>query len=100
MAGRGEFWQTSSPFEPHGPVVMGVVVGPKVGVVVGPEVGPPVVPVGPAVVVPVGVVDRGKQQSSEESKLGKVVLSQPSETQTRSPKQSLSVSQSPWPSPH
>ena len=87
---------------------MGVVVGPKVGVVVGPEVGPPVVPVGPGVVVPVGpgvvvpvgVVDRGKQQSSEESKLGKVVLSQPSGTQTRSPKQSLSLSQSPWPSPH
>ena len=97
MAGRGEFWQTSSPFEPHGPVVMGVVVGPPV---VGPEVGPPVVPVGPGVVVPVGVVDRGKQQSSEESKLGKVVLSQPSGTQTRSPKQSLSLSQSPWPSPH
>ena len=47
-----------------------------------------------------GVVEGIKQQSSVESKVGKVVLSQPSFTHTRSPKQSASVSQSPWPSPH
>jgi len=81
-----------------GPVgVVGVAVG-----VVGSTVGVVAVAVG-VVGVAVGVVavvNTGKQQSSEESKLGKVVLSQPFVTHTRSPKQSLSLSQSPWPSPH
>ena len=40
------------------------------------------------------------QQSSVESKVGKVALSQPSLTHIRLPKQSVSLSQSPWPSPH
>jgi hypothetical protein len=64
----------------------------KVGVVVGP-VGVVGVAVGVVAVVGVAVgvvavVNTGKQQSSVESKLGKVVLSQPSLTHTRSPKQS------------
>jgi len=105
--------QTSTAFEPHGLGVPGGpdgVVGIEVGVVavaVG-VAGGPVGVVGVAVVVvgvavgAVGVIDvmGHMQQSSEESKLGKVVLSQPSLTHTRSPKQSSSLSQSPWPSPH
>ena len=54
---------------------------------------------GSGVVVGVGL-EGSKQQSSDESKLRKVVLSQPFVTHTRPPKQSLSLSQSPWPSPH
>ena len=67
-------------------VNVGAVVGGEVVGVVG----------GSGVVVGVGI----KQQPSKESKLGKGVLSQPFVTHTRSPKQSLSLSQSPWPSPH
>jgi len=65
------------------------VVAVAVGVVVGPVgvVAVAVVVVGVAVCV-VAVVNTGKQQSSVESKLGKVFLSQPSLTHTSSPKQS------------
>jgi len=66
-------------------VVVGVAVG-VVGVAVG--------------VVAVVIAGDGKQQSSVESKLGKVILSQPSLTHIRSPKQSASLSQSPCPIPH
>lgn len=106
MSGGLILRQTSTAFEPHG---LGVLCGPDgvVGIEVGVVavavgvVGVAVVVVGVAVGA-VGVIDvmGHMQQSSEESKLGKVVLSQPSLTHTRSPKQSSSLSQSPWPSPH
>jgi len=75
--------------------VVGMTVG-VVGVAVG-VVGVAVGVVGIAVGV-VAVVHA--QQSSVESKVGKVALSQPSLTHIRLPKQSVSLSQSPWPSPH
>lgn len=77
------------------PVAVGVM-GSSLGVV-GVAVGV----VGVAVGVVAVVCDcAGKQQSSVESKLGNVVLSQPSLTHIRSPKQSASLSQSPCPIPH
>jgi len=76
-------------------VVVAVAVG-VVGMIVG-VVGVAVGVVGIAVGV-VAVVHA--QQSSVESKVGKVALSQPSLTHIRLPKQSVSLSQSPWPSPH
>jgi len=79
-------------------VVVGVV-GMTVGVV-GVAVGVVGVAVG-VVGIAVGVVAVvHAQQSSVESKVGKVALSQPSLTHIRLPKQSVSLSQSPWPSPH
>jgi len=76
-------------------VVVAVAVG-VVGMIVG-VVGVAVGVVG----IAVGVVEVvHAQQSSVESKVGKVALSQPSLTHIRLPKQSVSLSQSPWPSPH
>ena len=108
--------QSSIALEPHGLGVVGIevgVVGIDVGVVGGAVCVVVVAEVAVVVavvaivavvvaVVAVGVIDvlGHMQQSSEESKLGKVILSQASLTQTSSPKQSSSPSQSPWPSPH